>query len=160
MAAPRRHGEQYLDGVAAIRLKLEGRSKPVEFRIADELAVPDDPLGRQEAALEAASRLAFWSYQTVRARRAWRDSEREYAALAGEEYVVQRIHIHEHTIDEPTEPHVRARVDRNRELKVERMRADATEEHYRTLDALTRALEHRSHTLRRYAAQPNGAHAT
>jgi len=145
------HGENHLAGIEAIKVVLED-GRTVKARMADELAISDDPDILRKQARTAPARLAFWSYQTERALHALRVGERVVATQEGEAYVLQRRYIDEHTTDVPTEANIRARLDILPELNSEKERLDRLRRQYAVLRSLRDALDHRARILQRLLA--------
>lgn len=147
-----RHGEDHLQDVEAITLVLDNGERTT-LKIADELAVPDDPVELMREAKRAPARMAFWAYQMERALATLRAKERSFAKCEGMEYMIARTYIQDHTeVEIATEGNIRSRVSQSPTWNAEKEEVERAQRSYGVLRAVREALEHRSHLLRRLIA--------
>lgn len=146
----KKHGEDYLDQVEDIRIKLENGTEVV-LQPREELRVPTGPDEIRDECREGPSRLAFWAYQENRALSKVRTIERELAKLEGQTNLVYRKFLTDE--GEPvTESIIRSRVDIETEVETKRIQLNAAQTNYGFIRATRDALEHRMYVLRKLVA--------
>lgn len=146
----RLRGEDCLVDVAAIEVTMEN-GKVHRFELAAELPpLPSTPVELIREAERTISRLAFWGYQTERAKaaavRAEAEAEKEWA----KEYRIQRERIQKFMEDAElaTENNIKSLVVLEKQMEPHNSRVRAAWQRYGALRSLTTALEHRSHLVR------------
>lgn len=148
---PRRvHGEDWLDRLDTITLRLENGDR-VEFRIAEEVSIPPDASLHDLRRLDAASpgRLAFWSAQVARQRRALAKARRAALKVEAESDLVARRYVVNDTDFTPTERVFRSYTDTQPELKQARLKVDEAQYVLDLLEAVREAVRTRSFVLGR-----------
>ncbi len=147
-----RHSEDCLADVEAIVIRLEG-GYIAEFNIADEIRIPRNHLKLKKASYAAPDRLAFWLYQTARAKRNMREAERQYDLAYAKADSLQRHGMAEFS-GEYTERVIRSLVehtdyaDVGADAKTKRKEWVEAEGQYELLRAMSVAMEHRTHSIR------------
>ena len=147
----RKHGEDYLETIAAINIRLEG-GEDVEFDLAEELHVPTDPDLVLAELRAIPARLAFWAYQTERALGVVRNVEHELGKVESENDLIFRKWYDEETDETYTEAMIRARVSLDEKVKHLRVKLNGARKNYGILRSARDAMEHRSFVLRRIVA--------
>ena len=140
------NGETALRDVETITLTLEDGRKAA-FNIAAELAIPTDPDEMRQAAIDAPSRYAFWSYQTERALSALRKMEKREREMVGYKTMEWWTYYQEYTAEYASRDVVAARVDTETDVQSARIRLNSLRREYGMLRAVRDSLDHRTRML-------------
>lgn len=143
------HGEDWLDRIAALTIKLENGEKAT-FDFAKEVSVPDVPLA-ELCGLErtSAARYAFWAAQVARQRWEVRKRKRQLTKAEADADITCRKFVKEDTDYIPTERTVRSYVDSQPSVKGARSRFDEAEYQLEVLEAVRDAVHKRSFSVGR-----------
>lgn len=142
---PTVHGEDALAGIEAVKIRLENGAI-VTHRVADELAVPEDPRQLEIAARKSSARLAYWLYQTELALDAVRTLERELDTLRGILDFRYRANFMESEGDY-REGMVSAAVNIDRDAIQLRKKLDHARKQHGLLRSVSKAMERRDFVL-------------
>lgn len=146
------HGEDLLGELEAIRIKLENGQEHT-FNREEELSTPNGRLETLQAAREAPSRYAFWSYQADRSLNVVRRLEIELSGIEAESYLVHRKYLNELTDEEYVSDYmIRSRANMDPKVVTAKMKLNRARKQYNLLRSTRVALEHRCYFLRRLIA--------
>lgn len=143
------HGEDWLDRIAALTVRLEN-GEQATFDFSKEVSVPDVPLsGLQRLERSSAARYAFWAAQAARQRWDVRKRKRQLIKVEADADITCRKYVREDTDYIPTERTVRSYVDSRPSVKDARSRLDEAEYQLEVLEAVRDAVRTRSFSLGR-----------
>jgi hypothetical protein len=146
----RAHGEDWLDRLETLTIRLENGDEAT-FHIRAEVEIAHDAGVVALRRLEERSpgRLAFWSYQVARQRRAVHTAHRRLGEVEAEFDLVARKYVAEHTDLQSTERAVRSHADLQPEVKRARLAFDEASYVLEVLEAVREAVRTRSFVLGR-----------
>jgi DNA-dependent RNA polymerase auxiliary subunit epsilon len=139
----RQYGEDWLDRIAALTLKLEN-GETATFDIAKEVTIPAVTLSElRELERTVPARYAFWAGQVARQRREVQKCKRRLTKAEADADVVCRKFVLEDTDYQITERTVRSHVDLQPSVKKARTKLDEAEYQLELLESVRDAV----HTL-------------
>lgn len=147
--------DQALAEIDSISIRLES-GKVAKFNVADELSVSHDPETLHAQSLTAHSRLAFWEYQSSRAKRELEVKEVEVARLIGDRrYRYSKVLKEEDRY--VASATVEGMLDGDSSVLAARNELNQLREHWSILRAIAKSHDHRAHLLRRLLAKDHDA---
>ena len=145
----RQSGEDWLDRIAALTIRLENGEK-VTFDMAKEVAIPNATLSElRELERTSAARYAFWAAQVARQRWDVQKCKRRLIKHEADADVVCRKFVLEGTDYIVTERTVRSHVDLQPSVKQARTKLDEAEYQLEILETVRDAVHKRSFSVGR-----------
>lgn len=145
----RQYGEDWLDRIAALTLKLEN-GETADFDLSKEIAIPHATVSElRKLESTSAGRYLFWASQAARQRREVQRCKRRLAKAEADADLVCRKFVLEDTDYPLTERTVRSHVDLQSSVKKARTKLDEAEYQLEVLEAVRDAVHQRSFSLGR-----------